>query len=186
VHSGFLEPLLCGRRGVYRAKLVSENNLLPRNGCEPPFKRSLIETTSRLITLIHAQAVSYLGWVQLVRSTDGASAGKEFETDPFEPLGPTPHPFCFFGFAPRLFDAPAPRRSREDMDWRAESFLCFVPMNRRETRAILGFSWGFTIRAEAISLTPPAPLAPEEWDKHRTLLRREHPAWTFATGYRNH
>jgi hypothetical protein len=127
-----------------------------------------------------------LGWVQLVRSTDGASAGKEFETDPFEPLGPTPHPFCFFGFAPRLFDAPAPRRSREDMDWRAESFLCFVPMNRRETRAILGFSWGFTIRAEAISLTPPAPLAPEEWDKHRTLLRREHPAWTFATGYRNH
>jgi hypothetical protein len=42
VHSGLLEPLLCGRRDVHRAKLVSENNLLPRNGCEPPFKRSLM------------------------------------------------------------------------------------------------------------------------------------------------
>jgi hypothetical protein len=121
------------------------------------------------------------GWVQLVRSTDGA---KEFEMDPFEPLGPSTHPFCFFGFAPVLFDAPA-RRSREDMDWRAETFLCFVPMelDRRETRAILGFTWGFTIREGTISLGRPTRLASAEWDKHHPLLRREHPGWTFAAGY---
>ena len=74
------------------------------------------------------------------------------------------------------------------MDWGAETFLCFVPMeaNERETRAILGFSWGFSIREAAISLTPPIRLAPLEWDKHHPLLRREHPDWTFATGYRSH
>ncbi len=107
--------------------------------------------------------------------------------DPFEPLGPSAHPFCFFGFAPVLFDAPA-RPSREDLDWSAETFLCFVPMeaDRRETRAILGFSWGFSIREAAISLKPPTRLAPLEWDKHHPLLGREHPAWAFATSYRNH
>ena len=36
----------------------------------------------------------------------------------------------------------------------------------------------------AISLTPLIRLAPLEWDKHHPLLRREHPAWAFATGYR--
>jgi hypothetical protein len=102
-------------------------------------------------------------------------------------MGWVTHPFCFFGFAPVLFDAPA-RPSRDDLDWGAETFLCFVPMDvdRREARAILGFSWGFSIREAAISLTPPTRLAPLEWDKHHPLLGREHPAWAFATGYRNH
>ena len=90
-------------------------------------------------------------------------------------------------YAARLFDAPA-RPSREDLEWGAETFLCFVPMevDRREARAILGFSWGFSIREAAISLTPPIRLAPLEWDKHHPLLGREHPAWAFASGYRNH
>jgi hypothetical protein len=127
-----------------------------------------------------------LGWVQLVRASDGVSGGKDFELDPFEPLGRSPHPFCFFGFSPVLFDAPS-RRSRENMDWTAESFLCFVPMesHERETRAILGFRWGFRIRAGSISLEPPTSLGPTEWDKHQELLGREHPAWAFATGYRS-
>jgi hypothetical protein len=127
-----------------------------------------------------------LGWVQLVSSTDDASGGTDFEMDPFEPLGPTPHPFCFFGFSPVLFDAPA-RRSREDIEWRAETFLCFVPMQaeRREARAILGFTWGFTIREKAISLTSPSRLVPEEWNKHLALLERDHPGWAFADGFRD-
>jgi hypothetical protein len=32
---------------------------------------------------------------------------------------------------------------------------------------------------------PPMRLSPAEWNKHRPLLRREHPAWSFATGYRS-
>jgi hypothetical protein len=47
-----------------------------------------------------------MGWIQLVRSTDGASGGASFEMDPLEPLGPVSHPFAFFGFLPTLFDAP--------------------------------------------------------------------------------
>jgi hypothetical protein len=154
-------------------------------GC-PPFARDFPVCTAT-VTYAGEGYNAALGWVQLVLSTDGESAGTEFEMDPFEPLGSSSHPFCFFGFAPALFDAPA-RRSREDMDWSAETFLCFVPIGAdgRETRAILGFSWGFSIQENAISLTPPARLAPVEWNKHRALLRREHPGWAFAGGYRNH
>jgi hypothetical protein len=127
-----------------------------------------------------------LGWVQLVRSTDNASAGAQFELDPFEPVGRSPHPFCFFGFAPVLFDAPA-RPTRRELEWTAETFLCFVPTDvaGRETRAIFGFTWGFSIQGEVISLTPPASLTAVEWDKHVPLLQREHPGWVFATGFRN-
>jgi hypothetical protein len=94
--------------------------------------------------------------------------------------------FVFFGFAPVFFDAPG-RRSRHDMDWTAESFLCFVPMlaRRRVTRAILGFSWGFGIRDETVRPRAPTTLPPNEWNKHLGLLRREHPSFAFATGYRN-
>jgi hypothetical protein len=153
-------------------------------GC-PTFARGFPVCTAT-VTYAEKGYKAALGWVQLVRSTDNASAGAEFEMDPFEPLGPTPHPFCFFGFSPVLFDAPA-RRSREDLEWSAETFLCFVPTpaDGREARAILGFRWGFTIREEAISLSSPSLLGPEEWNKHRAFLEREHPSWAFGDGYRD-
>jgi hypothetical protein len=127
-----------------------------------------------------------LGWVQLVRSTDSASRGEAFEMDPYEPLGRQSHPFCFFGFAPRLFDAPA-RTSREDLDWIAHSFLCFVAPDAtsREARAIAGFAWGFDIREGEVVLRPPESLGSAAWESHLPLLRREHPGWAFAAGYRN-
>ena len=161
-----------------------EPNVNPEALACPSFAKDFPVCTAT-VTYAGQGYKSALGWVQLVRSSDNESEGTEFEMDPFEPLGPSPHPFCFFGFAPSLFDAPA-RRSRENSDWSAESFLCFVPMDaaRRETRAIVGFSWGFRIRRGAISLTPVAPLAPLAWDKHLPILRREHPAWAFAAGYR--
>jgi len=157
-------------------------NTNPQAFGSPPFARDFPVCTAT-VDYAGGGYKAALGWVQLVRSTD--SAAKEFELDPFEPLGPSTHPFCFFGFAPLLFDAPS-RSSREDMEWIAESFLCFVPMDveRRETRAILGFSWGFKIRQKAISLRQPIRLASAQWDKHHALLRHEHPGWTFATGYR--
>jgi hypothetical protein len=126
------------------------------------------------------------GWVQLVRSTDNESAGAEFELDPYEPLGPTTHPFCFFGFEPALFDAPA-RASRAEMDWVAESFLCFIPADSAapETRAILGFRWGFEIRDQVVSLRPPESVDGASWDGHLPSLSGAHPSWTFAAGYRD-
>jgi hypothetical protein len=153
-------------------------------GC-PPSARDLPVCTAT----VAYQGTGYraaLGWVQLVRSTDGASRGEAFEMDPYEPLGRQSHPFCFFGFAPALFDAPA-RTSRDELEWIANSFLAFVAPDaaNREARAIAGFAWGFSIRAGEVVLRPPEELASAAWDGHLPLLRREHPDWAFASGYRS-
>jgi hypothetical protein len=71
-------------------------------GC-PAFARDFPVCTAT-VTYAGQGYKAALGWIQLVRSTDGASAGEQFEMNLFEPLGQSPHPFCFFGFAPVLFD----------------------------------------------------------------------------------
>jgi hypothetical protein len=124
-----------------------------------------------------------LGWIQLVRSSDAGDGGSHFEMDPYEPLGLLPHPFCWFGLTPVLFDAPS-RTTRADMDWVAHSFLSFIG-KPQEARAILGFSWGFSVRDQEVLIEPVAPLAPTEWDMHLRLLRSQHPSWQFASGYKN-
>jgi hypothetical protein len=123
-----------------------------------------------------------MGWIQLVRSTDGASGGVSFEMDPFEPLGPVSHPFAFFGFLPTLFDAPS-RDTISDMDWTAHSFLCRLAQHRYQTSAILGFSWGFTILEGRITPRGPEALGPQDWDAHRSTLARESPGWSFSPGF---
>src|SRR6201992_3600783 len=59
-----------------------------------PYCRAVIEQDARG----YADA---LGWIQLADSSDPPGG---FQIDPFEPLGEVTHPFCFFGFAPTLFD----------------------------------------------------------------------------------
>jgi hypothetical protein len=46
------------------------------------------------------------GWVQLVRSTDNASQGEEFEIDPFALFDDVRTPYCWYGTEPTLFDSP--------------------------------------------------------------------------------
>ncbi len=120
-----------------------------------------------------------LGWVQLVSSTDLAD---EFRIDPFESLGEVSHPFCFFGFAPTLFDAPH-REQRRNTDWIAHSFLCGLgeePLEgAAQADAILGFSWGFSIRDSRIDIDGPPVLSPDDWDRHHAHLQRAHPRWSF-------
>jgi hypothetical protein len=53
----------------------------------------------------------------------------------------------------------------------------------RHVQAIAGFSWGFTISQQHITLAQPAPLAPEAWDSHLDLLRTDYPDWIFDRGY---
>jgi len=126
-----------------------------------------------------------LGWVQLVRSDDNASHGRSFEIDPLDFLGDVPHPFCWIGLSPRLFDAPS-RGARPDMDWLAHSFLC-VPDggdDGSEVHALVGFSWGFTARDGEITLVPPALLAPTDWDHDVEVLTPAYPTWRFVDGFR--
>jgi hypothetical protein len=125
----------------------------------------------------------FLGWIQLVNATD--LYGK-FRTDPFEPLGEPTQPLCFYGFAPVLFDAPH-RDHREDTDFIAHSFLCGlaggVLSGREEVEAILGFSWGFRIRAGEIEVLPLARLGVSDWEVHLPYLRRTFPGWGFLSGF---
>jgi hypothetical protein len=127
-----------------------------------------------------------LGWVQLVRSDDNASQGRAFEIDPLDILGDVPHPFCWIGLSPRLFDAPS-RSSRDELDWTAHSFLCVPDGSSQaglEVHALLGFAWGFLIRNAEIQLVPPTQLGPTDWDHHVGVLTARYPSWRFKSGFR--
>jgi hypothetical protein len=150
-------------------------------GCRP-WGRGFPVCTAKVAYAGRGYAAA-LGWMQLVHSTDDASARAAFEPDPYEPLGQLSHPFCWFGFAPTLFDAPS-RRSRPDMEWTAHSFLGFIGAPR-EARAILGFSWGFAVREGDVTIGRATPLEAAEWDAHMFVLRGTHPTWQFAAGYRD-
>ncbi|MFF7246368.1 hypothetical protein ACFZBU_20940 [Embleya sp. NPDC008237] len=123
------------------------------------------------------------GWVQLVRSTDGASAGAEFEMDPFPLFAEGGSPYCYFGVAPTLFDSPA-RYTRAPMTWLAHTFLAWTPMAETiepHVVPLAGFSWGFSIdHTQTIALRPARPLTPADWTTHLPLLTEQHPTWTFA------
>ena len=124
--------------------------------------------------------LAILGWIQFVRSDDNESRGEQFELDPLEPLGELPHPFCWLGIAPTLFDAPS-RRTRDDLDWTARSFLC-APEDHGEgleVRPLLAFVWGFRISGGEIDLDPPEPLDAVAWNEHVDVLARDFPRWRF-------
>ncbi|HYJ69255.1 MAG TPA: hypothetical protein VEX15_16515 [Nocardioidaceae bacterium] len=124
------------------------------------------------------------GWIQLVRSTDNASGGREFELDPLEVLGDVSHPFCFFGIRPTLYDAPS-RDPEPDLEWLAHSFVTVLDQARPgQISALLGFSWGFRLSAGRPVITPPESLDAAAWDEHREVFVRNYPNWTFAPGFR--
>jgi hypothetical protein len=122
------------------------------------------------------------GWTQLVRSTDSSSGG--FEMDPIAIYRDVATPYAWYGLTPELFDAPS-RDSRDDLSWEARSFLCVSPdaVITPRVLAVAGFSWGFTITGQDISLTQPAALGPQAWDDHLDLLTASYPGWTFDSGY---
>ena len=127
-----------------------------------------------------------LGWVQLVRSS---ARGSAFYLDYFEPLGPVPHPFGFYGLEPSLFDAPH-TDELENWDFLAHSFLCGLGGEllefRRESRAVLGFSWGFSKRGRKFEYPPPGALEASDWDSHHGYLTGAYGDWKFAPGFHQH
>lgn len=124
------------------------------------------------------------GWVQLVRSTDNAFHGRQFEMDPFDPFGlykPAPSPYCWYGLTPTLFDAPS-RGRRTYLDWVAHSFLAVSPLrgNRRLVTPLLGFSWGFHVASNKnVAMEPITSLTTSDWESHLPYLRKCYPKWRF-------
>lgn len=136
-----------------------------------PYCRARIEQDARG----YADA---LGWIQLVESTDEPGG---FATDPFEPLGEVSHPFCFFGFAPTLFDAPS-RSTRDDLSWTARTFLAGIG-EEREAFAILGFEWGFEVSDGGVTIAAPTELDPADWTDLVPILERAHPTWRYRSAW---
>ena len=126
-----------------------------------------------------------LGWVQLVRSSDNAFHGRQFEMDPFDPFGlyqHAPSPYCWYGIAPTLFDAPS-REKRLRLDWVAHSFLAASPLrdNRRSVTPLLGFAWGFhSAHDGSVALAPVTSLTAADWESHLPYLRSCYTAWQFT------
>jgi hypothetical protein len=69
------------------------------------------------------------------------------------------------------------------MEWAAHSFLAFIPSGTNEIRPLLGFSWGFSIEEELISLDDLVPIGSRGWNAHVRRLGAQHPGWHFAEGY---
>lgn len=131
------------------------------------------------------------GWVQLVRSTDNHSQGKEFEADPFMLFGDAHSPYCWYGTEPTLFDAPS-RVDRSPLGWLAYSFLATTPIEEvmagrpRRVVPVSGFAWGFDVHDNgSAELREVEPLAARDWATVLPVLRAEYPEplWTFADNF---
>jgi hypothetical protein len=175
---------LRGKVGHVRVTL-SPNDDPARVGCEL-LDPSIPADAARGFPMCEATPVIDLdgyagtcGWIQLVRSSD---ASGEFELDPLSLFRGVETPFAFFGVRPTLFDAPF-RADRYDLTWTARSFLCAVPdaVMSKVVEPVLGFEWGFTVEADAITIVSPSPLQLAAWDEHLPLFQATFPNWTFAT-----
>lgn len=122
-----------------------------------------------------------MGWVQLVRSTDGQNPD-QYELDPLSLLRDADTPYAFFGISPELFDSPF-REHRVPMQWEARSYLCASPdaVMSRVALPMCAFSWGFTIAETGgvPNIAEPKPLPVATWAEHVELLERSHPTWRF-------
>jgi hypothetical protein len=120
------------------------------------------------------------GWVQFVQSTD-ADDPTMFEMDPTPVTAGLDLPYCWYGIRPNLFDGPS-RTSRQDLTWRARSFLCASPdgFMTRTVQPIAGFSWGFDVKDGVIAHVAPEPLELSSWREHLGLLRSTYPSWIFS------
>jgi hypothetical protein len=138
---------------------------------------------------VEPPAVGYadaLGWLQML-DYSGRPGG--FQIDAFAPLGEVDHPFAFYGFAPTFFDAPHSDEF-ENWDFAAHTFLGGLGGElfdeRRDIRAVTGFSWGFSKRGSKFEFRSPQALAAAAWDRHLEYLEKRFPRWRFASGFRQH
>jgi len=121
-----------------------------------------------------------MGWVQVVWSGPPGSVAGEF--DPWATFADLDLPYCWFGFAPELFDAPFGGDRSRDLDWEAHSWLCTSPgsLLGREVAMLAGFQWGFQLRTDEVVIAGPGVLDLLAWKGDLPILERQCPNWRFA------
>lgn len=183
-------PFRCrGREGAVDVEVVPDDDP-PHWGCDlldptlPADAALGYPVCTATVRYAAAGYAAVLGWVQLVRSTDGEEGPDVYTLDPTTVHRDLATPYAWFGVTPTLFDAPF-RAERQPMTWRAHSYLGFSPdaVMTPQVHAVAGFSWGFDVRDGAVRIEPPAPLGPADWDADRVGLSRRLPGWRFAPGF---
>lgn len=127
---------------------------------------------------------AYMGWIQLITNHDPATGVSTSSVDLMPIHAEVDSPFATFGVAPTLFDAPA-NPDHETEDWIADTFLAFCPDIARSRRvaALLGFRWGYALRARRASPLPLTASDAVAWDACLPTLRRQFPTWEFLPGF---
>jgi hypothetical protein len=126
------------------------------------------------------------GWVQLVHSNDSVHRPDDYELDPISVYRDVPTPYAWFGVKPVFFDAPF-RPERNDLRWRARTFLCYSPdaVMTKQARPLAGFAWGFDVHAGQVQVHRPTTLPAAAWDEHLAMLEQAFSAWRFAPSNAN-
>lgn len=125
-----------------------------------------------------------MGWIQVITRRDLSSGAEEVSVDLAPIFDGMDSPFCFFGHAPTLFDAPANPGDAPHI-WIAESFLAVCPSvaRTRQVAALVGARWGYSLLDGRAQPLPLEPIAADAWNHHLAYLSAQYPSWEFLADF---
>lgn len=126
-----------------------------------------------------------MGWIQMITHRDAATGVEEESSVDLVPMHDDLNtPYVVFGHAPTMFDAPA-NPNHEPEDWIADTFLVVCPeiARSRKVAALLGFRWGYELRAHRARPLPAESIGPEAWDRVLPSLSERFVDWEFVSGF---
>jgi len=126
-----------------------------------------------------------MGWIQVVTVKETGSDTIWAEPDLLPMCWGLDNPFFAFGHAPTFFDAPGPNPPRIDETWTVDTFLAVCPDigRNREVAALLGFRWGYALKAARPTPLPLTQGDSHYWDSACGFLRERFASWEFKPGF---
>ena len=122
------------------------------------------------------------GWVQVVWMSV-VDKPTEVLVDVAPQLIGSGVPYISFGVKPTMFDAPS--TTDREVQWAARTFLTASP-DRLMTRVlspVVGFRWGYTIRAGDVAVADLVAASGEDWLLGREVLTNQFPGWQITEAF---